>query len=72
MRKPVIDVTMLGSDIWGDAVGDEAEHDRVRAHRVVEYMRHRFPALRYNDDLEDVGHEVGRPLAGRGGKPEVV
>jgi hypothetical protein len=40
-----IDTTMLRIDIWGDAVGDAAEHDRLRAHRVVEYIRHRFPTV---------------------------
>jgi hypothetical protein len=44
-----IDMTMLQIDIWDDPVGDAAEHDRLRAHHVVEYIRHRFPNVRYDD-----------------------
>jgi hypothetical protein len=44
-----IDITMLRIDIWGDAASDAAEHDRLRAHRVVEHICHRFPTVRYYD-----------------------
>jgi hypothetical protein len=50
---------MLRIDIWGDAVGGAAEHDRLRAHRVVEYIRHRFPAVRYDDVPEGFDDEAG-------------
>ena len=53
-----IDTTMLRIAIWGDAVGDAGEHDRVRAHRVVEHIRRRFPTVRYDD--APVDDEAGR------------
>jgi hypothetical protein len=52
-RAPFIDITMLRIDIWGDAVGDATAHDRVRARRVVEYVRHRVPAVRDDDARTD-------------------
>ncbi len=59
MRKPVIDMTVSPVDIWGDA----AEHDRLRAQRVVVYIRHRFPAVRHDDAPEDLDDMVrGRVL----------
>ena len=52
---------MLLNELWGgDAVGDRTGHDRVRARRVVEYIRHRFPAVRYTDAPDDVDPEVDR------------
>jgi hypothetical protein len=67
-----IDMTMLRIDIWGDAVGDAAEHDRLRAHRVVEYIRDRFPVVRYNDAPEDFDDAAGRRLLHEGSKGKVV
>jgi hypothetical protein len=62
MRKPVIDMTVSPVDIWGDA----ADHDRLRAQRVVEYIRHRFPAVRYDDAPEGFDDMVrGRVLHGQ-------
>jgi hypothetical protein len=59
MRKPVIDMTVSPVDIWGDV----AEHDRLRAQRVVEYIRHRVPAVRYDDAPQDFDDMVsGRVL----------
>ncbi len=67
-----IDTTMLRIDIWGDAVGDAAEHDRLRAHRVVEYIRHRFPSVRYDDAAEDFDDEAGRRVLHEASKRKVV
>jgi hypothetical protein len=67
-----IDMTMLRIDRWGDAVGDAAEHDRLRAHRVVEYIRDRFPSVRYTDAPEDFDDEAGRRLLHEGSKRKVV
>jgi hypothetical protein len=67
-----IDTTMLRMGIWGDAVGDAAEHDRRRAHRVVEYIRDRFPAARYNDAPEDFDDEAGRRVLHEASKRKVV
>jgi hypothetical protein len=67
-----IDTTMLRIDIWGDAVGDAAEHDRLRAHRVVEYIRHRFPNVRYDDAPEEFDDEAGRRLLNEASKRKVV
>jgi hypothetical protein len=50
MPQPLIDTTILRTDVWYEAVGETAEQDRQRAHRVVEHIRHRFPAVR-DDDL---------------------
>ncbi len=63
-----IDMTMLRIEICGDAASDAAEHDRLRAQRVVEYIRHRFPAVRFDDALQDLNdtsrgrvlHETGK------------
>jgi hypothetical protein len=55
--KPFIDRTMLEFDIRNHT-GDERH--RVRAHRVVEYMRHHFPAVHYNDAPEDLGERGDR------------
>jgi hypothetical protein len=63
-------MTMLRIDSWGDAVGDAAEHDRLRAHRVVEYIRDRFPAVRYNDAPEDFDGRGRPPFAPRGKQGE--
>jgi len=54
--SPKIDITMLRLVISSEA-GDAQERDRVRARRVVEYIRRRFPAVRYNDAPE--GHDDG-------------
>jgi hypothetical protein len=67
-----IDMTMLRIDISRDAVGDAAEHDRLRAHRVVEYLRDRFPAVRYNDAPEDLDDEAGRRVLHEASKRKVV
>ena len=67
-----IDMTMLRIDSWGDAVGDVAEHDRLRAHRVVEYIRDRFPVARYNDAPEDLDDAAGRRLLHEASKRKVV
>ena len=67
-----IDTTMLRIDIWGDAVGDAAEHDRLRAHRVVEYIRHRFPTVRYDDAPEGFDDEAGRRVLHEASKRKVV
>ena len=53
-------MTLLRIDIWCDPVGDAAEHDRLRAHRVVEYIRHRFPNVHYDDAPEEFDDEAGR------------
>jgi hypothetical protein len=57
-RAPFIDITMLRIDIWGGAVGDATEHDRVRARRVIEYVRHRVPAVRDDDARTDPDDEA--------------
>jgi hypothetical protein len=67
-----IDTTMLRIAIWSDAVGDAGEHDRLRAHRVVEYIRDRFPVVRYNDAPEDFDDAAGRRLLHEGSKGKVV
>jgi hypothetical protein len=56
MRTPIIDITMLRTEIWGDA----AQRDDARARQIVEYIRRRFPAVRYGDTPEDADH-VDRP-----------
>jgi hypothetical protein len=53
MQAPLIDITMLRVDTSGDAAGDETEHDRVRARRVVEYVRQHVPAMRDDDARAD-------------------
>jgi len=45
--RPKIDIAMLRLVISSEA-GDAQEHDRVRARRVVEYIRRRFPSVRYD------------------------
>jgi hypothetical protein len=72
MRKPAIDMTVLRIEILGDELGDAAEHDRLRAHRVVDYIRRRFPAARYNDAPEDFDDDVGRPVLDEAGKRKVL
>jgi hypothetical protein len=68
MRKHVIDMTVSPVDIWGDV----AEHDRLRAQRVVEYIRHRVPAVRYDDAPTGLDHMVsGRVLHETGGRKVV-
>jgi hypothetical protein len=67
-RKPVIDITVAPVDMWGDA----AEHDRLRAQRVVEYIRHRFPAVRYDDALEDFDDRVRGRVLHETGKRKVI
>lgn len=59
-RTPFIDTTMLRIDIWGDTVGDATEHDRVRARRVVEHVRHRIPAVRVDGERTDLDDEERR------------
>jgi hypothetical protein len=66
-RAPFIDITMLRIDIWGGAVGDATEHDRVRARRVVEYVRRRVPAVRDDDAGTDPDDEARRRDADAGG-----
>jgi hypothetical protein len=56
----VIDVTMLQIDISRDTIDDATGHDRVRARRVVEYIRDRFPAERYNDAPDGVDDGAAR------------
>jgi hypothetical protein len=68
MRKPVIDMTVSPVDIRGDA----ADHDRLRAHRVVEYLRHRFPAVRYDDAPEDFDDMVRGRVLHETGKRKVI
>jgi hypothetical protein len=68
MRKPVIDMTVSPVDIWGDA----AEHDRLRAQRVVEYIRDRFPAVRYDDAPEDFDDMVRGRVPHETGKRKVI
>jgi hypothetical protein len=51
---------MLPIDMWGDPGGDAAEHDRLRAHRVVEYICHRFPNVRCDEASEEFDDEAGR------------
>jgi hypothetical protein len=67
-----IDTTMLRIDIWGDAVGDAAAHDRLRANRVVEYIRHRFPTVHYDHAPEDFDDEAGRRVPHEASKRKVV
>ena len=67
-----IDMTMLRIDSWGDAVGDAAEHDRLRAHRVVEYIRHRFPTARHDDAPEDLDDAAGRRVLHEASKRKAV
>jgi hypothetical protein len=59
-RSPFIDTTMLRIDFWGDAMGDAKEHDRVRARRVVEHVRHRIPAVRVDDERTDPDDQARR------------
>ena len=66
-RAPFIDTTMLQIDIRGDAVGVATEHDRVRARRVVEHVRHRVPAVRVDDERTDPDDKARRRDAGAGG-----
>jgi hypothetical protein len=49
MPQALIDITILRTDVWCDAVGETPDQDRLRAHRVVEHIRHHFPAARYDD-----------------------
>jgi hypothetical protein len=49
MPQALIDITILRTDVWSDAVGETTEQDRLRAHRVVEHICRRFPAVRYDD-----------------------
>ena len=67
-----IDMTMLPIDSRGDAVGDAREHDRLRAHRVVEYIRHRFPTVRYDHAPQDFDDEAGRRVLHEASKRNVV
>jgi hypothetical protein len=62
MQTPVIDATMLRIDVLGDTVGGAAERDDARARRIVDYIRGRFPAVRYSDAPADIGVQVGRRL----------
>jgi hypothetical protein len=68
MRKPVIDITVPPVDTWGDA----AEHDRLRAERVVDYIRHRFPAVRYDDAPQDFNDMVRGRVLHETGKRKVI
>lgn len=67
-----IDMTMLRIDSWWDAVGDAAEHDRLRAHRLVEYISHRFPTVRYDHAPADFDDEAGRRVLHEASKRKVV
>jgi hypothetical protein len=63
-----IDMTMLRIDIWRDA----AEHDRLRAQRAVEYIRHRYPAVRYDDARGDFDDTIRGRVLHETGKREVI
>jgi hypothetical protein len=65
-------MTMLRIDIWGDAASDAAEHDRLRAQRVVEHIRHRFPAVRYDDAPRDFDDMVRGRVLHETGKRKVI
>ena len=67
MQAPLIDITMLRVDISGDVAGDATEHDRVRARRVVEYVCHRVPAVRDDDERADPHDEARCHDANAGG-----
>ena len=56
----LVDMTMLQIDISGVTIDDETEHDRVRAYRVVAYIRQRFPPVRADDASDAVSDEVDR------------
>ena len=58
--QAVIDMTMLQIDIPDDTIDDPTEHDRVRACRLVEYIRDRFPPVRSDDAPDEVDDEVNR------------
>jgi hypothetical protein len=72
MRRPAIDMTVLRIEILGDELGDAAAHDRLRAHRVVDHIRRRFPAVRYNDAPEDFEDDVGRRVLDEAGERKVL
>ena len=58
--RAVIDKTMLQIDVSGDTIDDATEHDRVRARRVVEYIRDRFPSVHDNDASAEFDDEAAR------------
>jgi hypothetical protein len=65
-------MTMLRIEICGDAASDAAEHDRLRAQRVVEYIRHRFPAVRHDDAPQDFNDMVRGRVLHETGKRKVI
>ena len=55
----LVDMTMLQIDISGVTIDDETAHDRVRAYRVVAYIRQRFPPVRDDDASDAVNRRSG-------------